>query len=191
MTDAAESQVRRWALRKNGEELTVKDAVELVLAVDEDAVERHEETVDVLKVHCTEAVVRDLAIRELQDWRRESSENCQRRIEAIVKAEHEERHAAYESSLTADPRQLGRDYADPVDSQFGEHRESAFPLPDPSLKDIIVGWRAGKWLLGIFLIALIGWGFPFWADSCASQRTEKMQNPTVVRTVYPSPSVTP
>jgi len=148
-------------------------------------VERHEETVGVLKAHCTEAVVRDLAIRELQDWRRESSENCQRRIEAIVKAEHEERHAAYETSLTA------RDYADPADSQFGEHRETAFPLPDPSLKDIIVGWRAGKWLLGILIIALVGWALPFWADSCASQRTEKMQNPTVVRTVYPSPSVTP
>ena len=99
MTDQAETKVRQWALKRNGEALTVKDAVELVLAVDGDAVQRHEETVAVLLEHCSEAVLRDLATRELQEWRRESSEHCQSRIEAIVKAEHETRHAAYEASL--------------------------------------------------------------------------------------------
>jgi hypothetical protein len=106
VTDQAESKVRQWAMRRNGETLTVKDSVELVLAVDEDAVARHAETVAVLKQHCTEAVLRDLAIRELQEWRRESSEHCQARIEAIVKAEHETRHAEYVASLVlADRRE--------------------------------------------------------------------------------------
>jgi len=182
MTDAAESQVRRWALRKNGEELTVKDAVELVLAVDEDAVERHEETVGVLKAHCTEAVVRDLAIRELQDWRRESAENCQRRIEAIVRAEHEERHAAYESNLKDDARLAG-------DGSL----KTTPPRPGflGTESEMWYSYKLVKWLAIILTVAVLGWGLPFWADSCASQRTEKMQNPTVVRTVYPSPSATP
>ena len=106
MTDKAETKVRQWAMRRNGDPLTVKDAVELVLAVDEDSVKRHEETVAVLKQHCTEAVLRDLAICELQEWRRESSEHCQARIEAIVKAEHETRHAEYVASLVlADRRE--------------------------------------------------------------------------------------
>lgn len=49
MTDRAESEVRKWALRKNGESLTLRDVVELVFAQADDADARHKENVDIAK----------------------------------------------------------------------------------------------------------------------------------------------
>jgi hypothetical protein len=86
MTDRTESKVRQWATKRNGDALEVHDVIELVLAVDDDAVKRSEElslavkanhaaTEDVkaqvtavasdLAVHLDEATVRDKSIDEL------------------------------------------------------------------------------------------------------------------------------
>ncbi len=61
MTDQTESKVRQWALRTNGDPLTNKDIVELVLAVDADSDARHQETLDMVlpmidsfRAHCDE-----------------------------------------------------------------------------------------------------------------------------------------
>lgn len=42
MTDETESKVRQWALKRNGVPLAVHDVVELCLAIDADANQRHE-----------------------------------------------------------------------------------------------------------------------------------------------------
>jgi hypothetical protein len=46
-TDKTESKVRQWALRKDGDTITVQDVVELVFAQDDDANERHRENVKI------------------------------------------------------------------------------------------------------------------------------------------------
>ena len=80
LTDQTESKVRQWALRNNGEPLTPKDVVELVLAVDDDDVERHHETMALVKPlqasfeeHCVEVDKRFLAL-EGQDLPRRSTD---------------------------------------------------------------------------------------------------------------------
>jgi len=174
MTDNAESKVRQWAVKRNGDPLTVKDAVELVLAVDEDAVARHQETVAVLQAHCAEAVVRDLAIRELQDWRRESSEKCVERMTVIAErvaiAAHAPVHAAHMASHHAPPRRED----DPPDEAFVDKRKGAFPTGDQrTLFEIILGWSIVKWVLTLAVGAVVVWGVSYWASSCAAQKVEE------------------
>ena len=98
MSDKTDTKVRQWAMRCNGNEITVKDAVELVLAVDEDSVVRHEETVSVLHMHCDEALVRDKRIHELEEWRK-STVDCPERFKELIVKEHTKAHAEYIASL--------------------------------------------------------------------------------------------
>lgn len=98
MSDRTDTKVRQWALRSNGDTLTVRDAVELVLAVDEDSIVRHEETVSVLTGHCKEAVLRDDRISELERWR-ESTSYCPERVKKLIIEEHKKAHSEYIASL--------------------------------------------------------------------------------------------
>ena len=41
------------------------------------------------------------------------------------------------------------------------------------LQDITTGWRIGKWLVMILIIAVVGWSISFWANSCAYNNIEK------------------
>jgi hypothetical protein len=75
------------------------------------------------------------------------------------------------SSADFSSRRGSRNTADPVDA----------PVIDRSLQDIITGWRFSKWILGIIFVAVVGWGLPFWADSCA-QRVTHEPAPTVTVT---------
>jgi len=170
MTDRFESEVQKFVGKQNGDELTPQIVYGMLQAVDQDAVARHQETVAVLQAHCTEAVVRDLAIRELQDWRRESSEHCQERIERIVRAEHAPVHAAHMASHHAPPRRED----DPPDVAFVDKRKGSFPTGDQrTVFEMILGWSIVKWLLTLAVGAVVVWGVSYWASSCAAQQVEE------------------
>ena len=187
MTDRFESEVQKFVSQQNGDDLTPQIVYGMLQAVDEDANRRHQETVAAFKEHCTEAVVRDLAIRELQDWRRESSEHCQERIERIVRAEHGPVHAAHMAEHHGKPRRM----EDPPDSEFTERRESAFPTGDQrSVFEMILGWNIVKWLVALAVGAVIVWGVSYWASSCAAQKVEEdfIHSGGEVHLIVPSPS---
>jgi hypothetical protein len=187
VTDNFESEVQKFVGKQNGDELTPQIVYGMLQAVDQDAVARHQETVTVLRVHCTEAVVRDLAIRELQDWRRESSEHCQERIERIVRAEHGPVHDAHMALHHAPPRREG----DPPDVAFVDKRKEAFPTGDQrTLFEIILGWSIVKWLLTLAVGAVVVWGVSYWASSCAAQKVEEdfILSGGEVHLITPSPA---
>jgi hypothetical protein len=126
---------------------TIKDVLDAIIATNDDAEERHIETVGALNDHCEQYTHMTAA-----EW------------QAFV---------AERNRMLADTKRAPRRMDDPSDSEFGEKRETAFPV-DRSLQDIIMGWRFGKWVLGIVFVAVVGWGLPFWADSCASANAERI-----------------
>lgn len=105
MADAFESEVQKFVSRQNGDELTPHIVYGMLRAVDEDAVRRHEESVerqdkimDILSRHCEEAVVRDRRISDLEAWRAESQATCSAKVTALIEKEHTERHGKHMES---------------------------------------------------------------------------------------------
>lgn len=93
MTDEAERKVREWAKRVNGQPLTNRDIVELVLAVDEDADARHREISD-----CVAQMQSDheaLARRVAGVEKRIEHAACPADIERIVHEDHEKLHGEH------------------------------------------------------------------------------------------------
>lgn len=182
MTDNAERKVRQWAKRRNGDPLKAEDVVELVLAVDEDADTRHDETLALLAAHTAEADVRDARISELEEKFRTATLTCSEKVMEIVKSEHEERHGRHMDEHHAAPNRRAND---PDGGDFTGLRKAAAP---DGLSEMLVGWRAGKWLLMIVIIAALGWLLPYWADSCAAENYEKINEPEPATHVLESPA---
>lgn len=164
MTDEAERKTRQWALKKNGDPLSPRDVVELVFALSDDHDKDHAETMEeVKKINgCLAQLNADhesLALRMdgFDEWRRKSAEGCQERIEAIVRPIAAEMHEAthkrhLDESHAGKEAANGRDYADPSDSQFLEHRESAHPSDDEEMGDIRRVWRFARWFVAAALL---------------------------------------
>jgi len=154
MTDNAERQVREWAKGRNGDPLTPKDIVDLVLAVDADGDARHVETIQRLDDVDERHITLCLRVSELE----QVSVGCSERVKAFVAAEHDSRHTEHMSNHHGSPQKglspLGRDYADPSDAQFGEKRESAF-TEDEEMGDLRRAWRFGKWFVVAFGLIFI------------------------------------
>ena len=194
MTDHFESEVQKFVGQQNGDDLTPQIVYGMLRAVDQDAVARHQETVAVLEAHCSEAVVRDLAIRELQDWRRESSEKCVERMtviaERVAAAAHAPVHAAHMASHHAPPR---RD-DDPPDAAFVDKRQGTFLNEDErSFRQLIMAWSATKKVFYIILTAVIGLVvaavFAYSTAYFAADRAEKA-GIAVEKTALPQPVIT-
>jgi hypothetical protein len=155
-----------------------------------EAERRHKETMNILSAHCAEADFRDTEIHELQEWRRNSAESCQRRIEKIVKAEHKICHDEHLAESHANEK---RRFDDPVETDFLALREKPskefdLGLPIQQLRDMTTGWRVLRWLIVVLAGALLVWGMTFWADSCSRKQYWGDTPPTLVET--PSPSST-
>ena len=151
MTDNAERKVREWAKGRNGDPLTNKDIVDLVLAVDADGDARHVETIQRIDDVDERHISLCLRVSALE----QASIGCSERVKAYVDGEvrrseanglmeHDSRHTEHMAS------HHGPD--DPPDSVFLEKRESAFP-EDDELGDLRRFWRIGKW--GVMAAALI------------------------------------
>lgn len=105
MGDHFEEALQNIARKRNGGGKTPDDLFDLAVAANRDAEERHEESVketkanrELLEAHCVEATVRDERLEALEGWRREQARTCQKRIEDIVKKEHDTRHSAHMSA---------------------------------------------------------------------------------------------
>jgi len=146
MTDRAESKVRQWALRKNGEPLTPKDVVELVFAFDDDAVDRHKENVDALKVTSAEAAIHEERIEVLEEWRRATSETCVARMTAIAAEMHEPIHEAHMSAFHHDAVLRSGD-------ETGEDHRSERGDGENQSRQTWFMWSLGKNVLYLILVA--------------------------------------
>lgn len=65
-------------------------------------------------------------------------------------------------------------------------------LPKPSLLEgeVWYSYKLVKWAAIVAIVAVLGWGLPFWADSCATRNAEKIaapEPPAHILTPTPSP----
>jgi hypothetical protein len=140
------------------------DVDEAIDGLDKKNKARHDETLKVLDMQGVEITCCQEDIDVLEKWRTESSLTCVskvREIAAEVAADlHGPTHERHLLEHHNDKPQsgvspLGRDYADPSDSQFGEHRESAHPPEDEELGDLRRFWRTFKWFVITFGVAVL------------------------------------
>jgi hypothetical protein len=107
-----------------------------------DALELHKEATALHLDLCARTVKLEAAVQDSQD-------NCRERIEKLIAAEHDARHTEHMASHHGPPQSgispLGRDYSDPSDAQFLEHREAAHPPEDEEMGDLRRFWRVTKW----------------------------------------------
>ena len=85
MTDRGEGGLRKWALNRNGKEITNRDIVELVFAFADDfdeALTKRDTQVDAL---C-------MQVEEINEWRREQQATCVDRVKKLIHDEHDVRH---------------------------------------------------------------------------------------------------
>jgi len=101
---------------------------------------------------------------------------------AQAKAEVSEEHQAFHDEYVA-----GRDRE--LASRFEAQQKSGL-LGEQTFRDMVVGWRFSKWLLGILLVVIVGWALPFWADSCSRQQYWGREAPAIIASPTPT-SATP
>jgi len=132
------------------------DVDEAIDGLDKKNKARHDETISVLDLQAAEITCCQEDINVLEQWRTESSLTCVnkvREIAAEVAAElhgpTHERHILEHHNIKpqSGTSPLGRDYADPSDAQFTEHRESAHPTEDEEMGDLRRLWRVTKWAI--------------------------------------------
>ena len=147
MTDAAERKVRQWALKRNGESLENRDIVELVFAFDEDNEARHDEVVEQIQTLAAEGNVRGERIEALERWRVRQEENCEARMLAIAKDEHEARHNAHMSEYHAPRRE-----DDPAGADYRSERRSG---DEEAARRTFFMWTLGSKLGAAFIAILV------------------------------------
>ena len=157
----------------------------------------HKMILQTIDAHLVQAEAFFGRVTKLEAYKEDAQRTCEGRVKKLIVEEHKLVHDAHMKDLhpaTSIPQSgispLGRAYADPSDAQFTEHRESAFSGTDQSLREIIVGWKFSKWILGLVVIAVVGWILPFWADSCAARNYEKI-NAAEPATHYMPPKSSP
>lgn len=95
MTDRGEREVRKWALKRNGDPISNTDITELVFAFADDQEEDHNETIALHQDLCARTVL-------LEEYAADSKASCKSRIEALIEAEHDARHSAHMNEHHAD-----------------------------------------------------------------------------------------
>ena len=144
MTDNAERKVREWANNRNGDPLTPKDVVDLVLAVDADSDDRHTETLQRLDDVDERHISLCLRVSELETV----SIGCSERVKAFVAAEHDVRHTEHMASFHGPERRA----SDPPDAEFTDRRTLAADTED-ARHAWAMWWLGSK--IGYVLIAVL------------------------------------
>jgi hypothetical protein len=168
MTDNAERKVQEWAKKRNGDPLTAKDVVELVLAVDADGDARHEETLDLLDKHIADDKKRASVIAaELAEWRELQAEECESRHRVLFSEEMLEL-----PKLIRHPRR----HDDPENTDY----RLAEPEQDPNLFEMLLGYKMLRRVVIVVSMALLVWGVSYWADSCSRAHYWGNEPPAIV-----------
>jgi hypothetical protein len=138
---------------------SVAAATAAALASDNEA--DHQTIIKALDRHLVQADDFFGRVAKLEAYKENTECTCEGRVKKLITEEHKLVHDAHMHELhPATPvyqsgmSPLGRDYADPSDSQFGEHRESAFP-EDTEMGDIRRFWKTFKWVLIVFAGGLL------------------------------------
>jgi hypothetical protein len=168
-----EGAVEKLVNIQNGHAKTNQDMYNLLLAIHHDSRSRDESIVDAIRTLSSTAALAEGRLTYLEN--------------KVASAPDRMKLIAQDAVLQ---NVSIRRIEDPPDSEFTERRESAFPelqIKTDILGDMMTGWRVGRWIAALALIAVIGWVLPFWADSCASNRAEQNrihseQTPTPIPT---------
>jgi hypothetical protein len=151
-----ESQVQGVAREKNGGVVDKQMFWDIVVALDSDSEARHIETMNMLAAQTQENAQRHAdtaeALREeLQTYRDTQAERCALLHRKVI-----------EEELRAVTAREPRRATDPSDLSFG----GVSIIPELSFS-----YKMAKWVLMAVVVVALGWGLPFWADSCAQQAT--------------------
>lgn len=144
-SDHTESKVRQWATRINGDPITNRDVIELVLAVDDDGNDRHNETMALMAEMQARLVL-------IEEWRATCPGGS---IAEYVEGEHHARHADH---MTADhPPRRG---TDPESADFTEQRRglTVSLSADEEMGDMRRAWRVVRWGVAAFVLPIIATG---------------------------------
>ena len=194
-----DSEVQKVATEKNGGAVTKelfwgitvalgKDVTSLIEKVDASNAAgelRHASTLRMLEAHEADDVIH----------RREQTRECAETHTKLMGSLT--RRAPRRSTDPADAMfaQMGRDMADPPDSMFGEHRESAFPDKESvrSFAQILAAWSFGKKVLAVIgtalIFALVSIVLSYSVASFVANRAESA-GIRAERTMQPTPTVT-
>jgi len=159
----------------------VKEGATLAAMNDED----HKHIISILDVHLVQADSRDVRIAKLEAYKEDSERTCEGRVKKLISEEHKLVHDQHMNELHPMAAQqkglspLGRDYADPSDAQFTEHRESAFP-EDRNLWEMLLGYSVLKRVIWLVVGALIVFGLSYGADSCSRSHYWGPEAPAIV-----------
>jgi hypothetical protein len=168
MGDHFEQALQEIARRRNGGGKTIDDVFDLAVAANQDAEERHVESVratrenrKLLEVHCKEADERDNRIAALEGWRTTATATCPERVLAIVEKEHAVRHQAHMDDyahLTPDEMKE-RHVAYAAALERGEVEDRRHPeFDDEEMGDLRRAWRVVRWALAAFVLPIIAAG---------------------------------
>ena len=145
---------------------------ELAKTVKETAAVLHAEVVDAARQRAVDiAESAKLVEADLKGYRETQTERCAEEHRKLLEAEF--------TKHSREPRRKD----DSEDVNFAG--TSLFP-------EIAFSYRFFKWLTMLAIVILLGWGLPFWADSCASKDLEKTSgSEPATHVLTPSPGVTP
>jgi len=95
VTDHAEREVRKWALKRNGDPIQNEDIVSLVFAFADDQDADHNQTMRLLDVAKQERQVLCHKVSDLELWQHDTQTTCAERVKKLISEEHEDRHGKH------------------------------------------------------------------------------------------------
>jgi len=168
MGDHFEQALQEIARRRNGGGKTIDDVFDLAVAANEDAEERHVESVEatrenrrLLEVHCAEADERDARILALEEWRAAATATCPDRVLSIVEKEHAKRHQEHMDDYAhLTPEQMKERHASYAEAlERGEVEDRRHPeFDDEEMGDLRRAWRVVRWVVAAFVLPIIAAG---------------------------------
>jgi len=138
--------------------------------------EDHHAIISSIDAHLVQSEVFFARVTKLEAYKEDSERTCEGRVKKLINEEHTVVHAAHMADLHPPER-------------FEAQQKSGL-LGEQTFRDMVVGWRFSKWLLGILLVVIVGWALPFWADSCSRQQYWGREAPAIVASPTPT-SATP
>jgi hypothetical protein len=128
----------------NGDPITNRDIVDLVLAVDDDGNDRHAETLDLIADQSARLVV-------MEEWRASCPAGS---LADYVAAEHDHRHAVHMVECHPPRRE-----DDPPDADHTDDRRGfSAVLPDEEIGDMRRAWRFVRWIVVAFGSSFAAYG---------------------------------
>jgi len=102
LPDKGESELRKWALKRNGDPPSNEDIVSLVFAFADDFDSAYEETLLFFKESLDDRLDLRARVLCLEEWRQDSERTYQERVVGVFKKECEERYGRHMATCHSD-----------------------------------------------------------------------------------------